>query len=138
MNASLQDRYDEMWQAAQAAFAAAAPDLDHHLLDKAHEPRRGATLLIRPHAAVAGAVAQALARLRQLEPDQHYYAPEELHVTVLSLFTGTADPEPYLAQLPLYRRAEADARLLEFNCGKFSEPLLYGEFYSRDALQESR
>jgi 2'-5' RNA ligase len=105
MNASLQDRYDEMWQTAQAAFAAAAPNLDPHLLDKTHDRRRGATLLIRPHAAVARAVAQTLAELRQLEPDQYYYAPEELHVTVLSLFTGTADPEPYLAQLPLYRRA---------------------------------
>jgi hypothetical protein len=27
--------------------------------------------------------------------------------------------------------------LLEFNCVKFSEPLLYGEFMSRDAAAES-
>ena len=67
--------------------------------------RRGATLLIRPSAAAAEAVAQTLAELQALESDQYYYAPGELHLTVLSLFTGTPEPEPYLAQLPLYRRA---------------------------------
>ena len=49
------------------------------------------------------------------------------------------DPEtfsrPWTIRMPLYRRAEADARLLEFNCVKFSEQLLYGEFMSRDAVQ---
>jgi hypothetical protein len=38
-------------------------------------------------------------------------------------------------RMPLYRRVEDDARLLEFNCVKFSEQLLYGEFTSRDAVQ---
>jgi len=51
------------------------------------------------------------------------------------------DPEtfsrPWTIRMPLYRRAEADARLLEFNCVKFSEPLLYGEFTSRDETQPS-
>jgi hypothetical protein len=49
------------------------------------------------------------------------------------------DPEtfsrPWTIRMPLYRRAEADARLLEFNCVKFSEQLLYGEFMSKDAAQ---
>jgi hypothetical protein len=51
------------------------------------------------------------------------------------------DPEtfsrPWTIRMPLYRRFEADARLLEFNCVKFSEPLLYGEFMSRDPAQSS-
>ena len=49
------------------------------------------------------------------------------------------DPETFsrawTIRMPLYRRAEADARLLEFNCVKFSEQLLYGEFMSRDAAE---
>jgi hypothetical protein len=49
------------------------------------------------------------------------------------------DPEtfsrPWTVRMPLYRRIESDARLLEFNCVKFSEPLLYGEFMSRDPVQ---
>ena len=51
------------------------------------------------------------------------------------------DPEtfsrPWTIRMPLYRRAEADARLLEFNCVKFSEPLLYGEFEAGDAARPS-
>jgi len=105
MDTSLQDSYDQMWQSAQAALTAGTPSLDPHLLDKASDRRRGATLLIRPSAAVATAVARVIAELQDLEPDQYYYAPGDLHVTVLSLFTGTTEPEPYLAKLPLYRRA---------------------------------
>lgn len=105
MDSSLQDQYDQMWHTAQAALTAGTPSLDPHLLDKAGDRRRGATLLIRPSATIAKAAAQTLAELQDLEPDQYYYAPSELHVTVLSLFTGTTEPEPYLAQLPLYRRA---------------------------------
>ncbi len=49
------------------------------------------------------------------------------------------DPEtfsrPWTIRMPLFRHIEDDARLLEFNCVKFSEPLLYGEFMSRDAAE---
>jgi hypothetical protein len=49
------------------------------------------------------------------------------------------DPEtfsrPWTIRMPLYRRVESDARLLELNCVKFSEQLLYGEFTSGDAAR---
>jgi hypothetical protein len=35
---------------------------------------------------------------------------------------------PWTIAMPLYRRVEANAELLEFKCVEFSEPLLYGEF----------
>jgi hypothetical protein len=60
---------------------------------------------------------------------------------VLQYEATIEDPEtfsrPWTIRMPLYRRIEADARLLEFNCVKFSEPLLYGEFMSRDAADEA-
>ena len=102
---AMQEHYDNLWAGAQAAFAAVAPGLDPHLLDRAGDRRRGATLLIRPSAAVAERVAAALDQLRALEPQQYYYQPHELHVTVLSLWSGTEQPEPYFAQLPIYRAA---------------------------------
>lgn len=40
---------------------------------------------------------------------------------------------PWTIRMPLYRRIEPNARLLEFNCVKFSEELLYGELMSKDA-----
>lgn len=35
--------------------------------------------------------------------------------------------EPWTIRMPLYRRIEEDARLLEFNCVEYAEQLLYGE-----------
>jgi hypothetical protein len=35
--------------------------------------------------------------------------------------------EPWTIRMPLYRRVEDNARLLEFNCVEFSEQLLYGD-----------
>jgi 2'-5' RNA ligase len=98
-------QYDEIWEKAEAAFAANAVSLDGHLLDKAQDRRRGATLLIRPSAAVAGSIAEVLAEIAASEPRQYYYGPQELHVTVLSLFTGTEQPQPFFAELPRYREA---------------------------------
>jgi hypothetical protein len=39
---------------------------------------------------------------------------------------------PWTIRMPLYRRVEENARLLEFNCVEFSEELLYGELMTRD------
>ena len=51
------------------------------------------------------------------------------------------DPEtfsrPWTIRMPLYRRAEENARLLEFNCVKFAERLLYGKFEAGDAARPS-
>ena len=105
MNSALQPQYNAIWATAQRAFAAAAPALDAQLLDKTSDRRRSATLLLRPGPAVAAQVAETLEQLRKMEPGQYYYRPDELHVTVLSLWTGTPEPEPYFAQLPTYCRA---------------------------------
>jgi len=51
------------------------------------------------------------------------------------------DPEtfsrPWTIRMPLYRHTEEGARLLEFNCVRFSEELLYGEFMSRGPVQSA-
>lgn len=41
---------------------------------------------------------------------------------------------PWTIRMPLYRHVEENARLLEFNCVKFSEELLYGEFMTREPV----
>jgi hypothetical protein len=38
---------------------------------------------------------------------------------------------PWKMSMPLYRRVEPDARLLEFRCVEFSEDLLYGHLRKR-------
>ena len=59
-------------------------------------------------------------RLTLLGPDHIQY---EATIDDPQVFT-----RPWTIQLPLYRRVEPNAELLEFKCVEFAEPLLYGEF----------
>jgi hypothetical protein len=69
------------------------------------------------------------------------YHSDALHVTerytphgpgVLSYEAVIDDPKvfsrPWKIQMPLYRHAEKDARLMEFKCVEFVEDLMYGQF----------
>jgi hypothetical protein len=56
-----------------------------------------------------------------------YQTPNHVHyeatITDPEVFTG-----PWKISLPLYRRMEKDARLMDFKCVEFVEELMYGEF----------
>jgi len=43
---------------------------------------------------------------------------------------------PWTIRMPLYRRMEENARLLEFNCVEFAEELLYGELMTKEPIAE--
>lgn len=81
--------YEKLWRDAISAFERSQPKLDPHLPDKANDSRRGVTLLFRPAANVRDAVASFIGRLGKMCPGQYLYRPEELHVTVLSIVSGT-------------------------------------------------
>jgi len=65
-------------------------------------------LLARPAATVIAPISALLVQLRSLEPDQRYQPASDLHHTVLSLFTATADHAPYMARLADYREAVSE------------------------------
>jgi 2'-5' RNA ligase len=94
--------YDAIWREGQSALQSATVEIDATLARNVPDARRGLTLLLRPSDAVAGRVAALLDELRALEPEQHYYRPSELHVTVLSLFTATVAHQPFFDQQPRY------------------------------------
>ncbi|HUR88103.1 MAG TPA: 2'-5' RNA ligase family protein [Ramlibacter sp.] len=106
---ALAARYDAMWAEAAPLVRDGGAELDPWLSLPAEDARRGVTLLARPAPAVAAALAAFLGQLRALEPEQYYQPQAELHHTVLSLFTATADYAPHLENLPEYRAAVADA-----------------------------
>ena len=99
--------YDRLWNEAVSAFERGEPKLDPHLPEKTNDLRRGVTLVCRPCAGVRDRVAGFIKRLSAFCPGQYFYRPEELHVTVLCVITGT----------PLWReqmpRAEASIPLIE-------------------------
>jgi hypothetical protein len=46
--------------------------------------------------------------------------------------------QPWTIRFPLYRRLESDARLLDFDCVRYSEEMLYGHLRSTRADREAR
>ena len=87
----LPQRYDELWSAAIGKIRTGAIEIDPVLAAGTPDPRRGLTLIARPSLKVRRSVVAFLRELRRFEPDQHYYAPSDLHLTILSLFTATVD-----------------------------------------------
>jgi len=102
-------RYDALWNAAAPEVRVGRASVDPLPLRKAEDARRGVTLLARPGAEVAGAIAAFLDELRALEPAQYYQPSGDLHLTVLAPFTATVEPGPYLAHLDDYHAAAAEA-----------------------------
>jgi 2'-5' RNA ligase len=100
----LRGHYDAMWDRAWPHVAKGDVDCDSHLAGGL-DPRRGMTLIARPDAALASRFAGVQDRLASADPHQYRQPGADLHVTILSLFTVTADYAPHLARRAGYAAA---------------------------------
>lgn len=103
----LRHRYDRMWSASIGNISSGTVEIDPTLARGDADRRRGMTLLFRPPAPVRRKITESLDKLRELEPGQHYYHPDEFHVTFLSLFTATEHHEAFFARTNEYAEAVA-------------------------------
>lgn len=94
----LRTRYDKLWAEGIARIRAGEVELDPVLQARVPDERRGLTVIARPSRAVRQRVTEFLKELWRLEPDQYYYRGSEFHVTVLSLFTATANAGRFFAR----------------------------------------
>lgn len=81
--------YEKLWSDAISAFERGEPQIDPHLSDQTKDLRRGATLVFRPSQSVREAASTFINRLSSVCPGQYFYLPQELHVTILSIISGT-------------------------------------------------
>lgn len=93
----LQVCYDRLWSEGIDRIRAGTVELDAVLAAGVPDRRRGLTVIARPSARVKQSVGRFLRELRQIDPQQYYYAASEFHVTVLSLFTATVDHQSFFA-----------------------------------------
>jgi 2'-5' RNA ligase len=100
----LRAHYDAMWDRAWPHVAKGDVDCDSHLAGGV-DPRRGMTLIARPDPALAARFASVQDRLAAADPHQYRQPGADLHVTILSLFTVTADYAPHLARRAGYAAA---------------------------------
>ncbi len=97
--------YDDLWQQAEPELERGDVHLDPHLLNRQQDRRRGWSLIIRPNQDARDAIHALIQDVRTFEPDQHYYHPDELHVTVLSLFSPTEAFEEHQHKYATYQAA---------------------------------
>jgi len=100
--------YQKLWDDAMAAFTKGAVQLDPNLANKEKDLRRGISIAIRPSAEVRRQVQQFTDRLTKICPGQYYYQPEELHVTLISLVSGTVSWRQEMCHLLAYRAIVRD------------------------------
>lgn len=83
---TLSEQYHHLWESALARFNKGAFEIDSLIDDKA-DKRFGVTLLARPQEEVKDKVNAFLGELRKIAPDQYYYPPSDMHVTIMSIIS---------------------------------------------------
>ena len=100
--------YEKLWSEAVSAFEHGEQQVDPALSDKPNDLRRGVTVVLRPSPPVRDKVKHFLDRLATVCPEQYFYRPEELHVTVLSIISATEFWRKEIRQLVSYRAIIGD------------------------------
>ena len=97
--------YDGLWEDAMTQFARGQVELDWYLANRERDQRLGLTVIARPSQSIVDQFSALIHQLRLVEPEQYYYQPDELHLTILSLFTATEHSRPFFARLANYMSA---------------------------------
>jgi len=86
-----------------SAFERGCPQIDLNLSARTKDLRRGVTLAFRPPPAVLEKAGNFIERLARVASEQYCYRPEELHVTVLAVISGTESWRKGMRELPACR-----------------------------------
>jgi 2'-5' RNA ligase len=95
--------YEQLWNEAMPAFKRGEPLMDHHLPDKTKDRRRGVSLAFWLPPSLQARIKLFLDQLAADFPGQYFYQPEELHVTVLTLISGSEFRRQEIADVPAFR-----------------------------------
>jgi 2'-5' RNA ligase len=115
-NNALHKFYDNIWQDAFGYFQTGSVEIDPILLNRQNDHRRGLSVIARLSDDVTAKIGEMLDDLKKIDCGQHFYRKDEIHITILSLFTATADFEAYMANYSDYLSAVNSAL---FKANKF-------------------
>jgi 2'-5' RNA ligase len=100
--------YDQLWKEGTHALERGEPRLDPHLLQPSADRRRGVSINIRLNAAVRSRISHFANQLAAEFPEQYFYRPDELHVTVLTLISATELWRREIREVAAFRRILGD------------------------------
>jgi 2'-5' RNA ligase len=95
--------YERLWNQAVPAMGRNDVEFDRHLLDKAQDSRRGLTLALRPCPKIQALIKTFLLELADAASGQYFYRPEEFHVTVLAIISGSESWQDKIQHLAAYQ-----------------------------------
>jgi 2'-5' RNA ligase len=102
--------YDEMWNNSLEAFREDKFEFDP-LIDNPDDLRRGITLQAKPGKDILAAFKKFIDEIRKNEPDQYFYKPGEIHITVMSIINCI--PEFSLSKINLHDYIKAIEKCLK-------------------------
>src|SRR5699024_8065503 len=82
----LEEQYDNLYKDASQKFKKGIYQTDN-LIDSLKDNRYGLTLLARPSEETIKNIQAFLDKVREIEPQQYYYPPSSIHITVLSIIS---------------------------------------------------
>ena len=89
MNVDIKGVYDQLWDESIVRLKKNEPELDSYLAKKGNDDRRGVTLLAKLNTKLTSQINHLLHKLRKIEPNQYFYHPESMHLTILSIISCT-------------------------------------------------
>jgi 2'-5' RNA ligase len=92
--------YEQLWNKTAPLFKSGGLRIDPRLQNKTGDLRRGVTLVAWPDAAVRWKVEEFLREAAAICPNQYFYKPAELHLTVLAIIPGSESWREQIHCLP--------------------------------------
>ena len=85
-NSKLKRQYDLLWEKHRADLASGELNYDAQL-DDPTDRRFGISLRVRPEKKVLDEIQDFCTRINGIEPNQYFYPPSDVHITVLSIIS---------------------------------------------------
>jgi 2'-5' RNA ligase len=101
--------YEAMWQEGWSKVREGQIAYDALAFKKERDGRRGLSLVARLAPGVVQRTGLFLDAMREVEPEQYYYPPSDIHLTILSLLTAAEHNQEQLAYADDFTAAVEDA-----------------------------
>lgn len=83
---NLKAQYDLLWENTKARIESGKLNFDAHL-DDPEDSRFGIGLRIRPEKNVLDEIQKFCTKISGIEPEQYFYSPSDVHITILSIIS---------------------------------------------------
>lgn len=87
---NLEDHYNKLWDQSLRKYKSNMFEYDP-LINSDNDNRYGITLLARPSKEVKQNILNAIREIRSVAPNQYYYPESDLHITILSIISCSAE-----------------------------------------------